>query len=1190
MRIIIDIQSLQTDSKYRGIGNYSLALVKKLLEVNKKHEIMLLANYNSDEDLTFIHNEFDGLFNLNNLKVFQCLENTKEILASNLPDIIISEKIRAHFIDSLNPDFVLVMSLFEGCAQNFVCSISEKLNYKVGVIGYDLIPLIDESKYLGDPRIKAWFYRKIESLKNADYIFSISESSKAEFERYLSVPIEKLFNISSACDDTYHEVTDNAQKAVSDFPIARKYILYSGACDERKNLHGLLSAYSQLPEGISNKYQIVLVGRYDEDGKRALTTLATNLNLNDDALVYTGFISNQALKALYHECRVFVFPSFHEGFGLPVLEAMTCGAPTICSNTSSLPEVIGLEEAMFDPKNINDIQSTLFKALEDEVFRDVLINNANDRAKLFSWASSANKLLDFLDKNVKPQTEYSSYSEKYDFFINDLADAINEHSIDDSVVKKIAKCIAANQLQLSNEIPKEKLTWKIEGPFDSSYSLALLNRETARALKAIGQSVSLFSTEGPGDFQPSSAYLELHPDINEMYQDGLHASRHHDVVTRNLYPPRVTEMSGDVNILHHYAWEESGFPRDWVHNFNVELNGITCLSDHVLKIMIDNGVSLPLYTSGCGVDHWDRIDTVSYPAIGKSFKFLHVSSCFPRKGVDILLEAYGNVFTADDDVSLIIKTFDNPHNNIQDLVNSCQAKQNNFPHVVIIMDDLLDGELKSLYEQCNALVAPSKAEGFGLPMAEATLSGLPVITTGWGGQLDFCNSDNSWLVDYTFELADTHLNIYDSVWAKPCAEDLSNKIKDVFHCEKHEIDKKVKKAQSLLKESFTWESVAINLVNQTNFIIKSPVAKPLKIAWVSTWNEKCGIATYSEHLIEQNKTDKIYILAPKNAEINHKDSVNVSRCWNLDNQDNLEELYQKIISLSVDAVIIQMNFYFFDYEALTRFVSELKVVGITVTLTLHSTVSPEKTKDLSNLKHGLDLLDRVIVHTPADLNRLKNIGVINNTLLLPHGVLDKKAAAIDWRFKGKQCIASYGFALPHKGIEELIEAFKKISNKRDDLILLLMNAEHPDKTSAEFILKVKKQIINLNIDNKVYFKTDFLPDEDSLGYLSHADIIAMPYQNTGESSSGAVKMAIASGSRVIVTPLTIFEDVNGAVEYFDGNKVSDIIHGLEKLLDKKYSKSIDEIQDWRREHSYNVISHRLFNVIKSLKINCKRFD
>ena len=302
--------------------------------------------------------------------------------------------------------------------------------------------------------------------------------------------------------------------------------------------------------------------------------------------------------------------------------------------------------------------------------------------------------------------------------------------------------------------------------------MALLNRETARALDKLGYNVSLFSTEGPGDFAPNPYYLGMHSDLASYYEKSQEQDQSDcDIVSRILYPPRVTDMRGKINALHHYAWEESGFPQDWVKEFNENLTMMTCLSRHVEKIMIDNGVTVPLVTSGCGVDHWERIECdQDFSISANTFRFLHVSSCFPRKGAELMLDAYGRCFTARDDVSLIIKTFENPHNQIEQYLRQLKKDCPEFPHVELIMADLSEGQLKRLYELCDVLVGPSFGEGFGLPFAEAMLSGLPVITTNWGGQLDFCNDGNSWLVDYDFDWADTHFEIWSSVWARPKIE------------------------------------------------------------------------------------------------------------------------------------------------------------------------------------------------------------------------------------------------------------------------------------------------------------------------------------------------------------------------------------------------------------------------------------
>jgi hypothetical protein len=115
------------------------------------------------------------------------------------------------------------------------------------------------------------------------------------------------------------------------------------------------------------------------------------------------------------------------------------------------------------------------------------------------------------------------------------------------------------------------------------------------------------------------------------------------------------------------------------------VQGITVMSCHVAKLLIDSGVHVPIAVTGLGVDHWERIvPDPDFRLQAKSFRFLHVSSCFPRKGVKAMLHAYAQAFRAHDDVTLIIKTFENPHNDIHQWLQDAQAGDATFPDVQIL--------------------------------------------------------------------------------------------------------------------------------------------------------------------------------------------------------------------------------------------------------------------------------------------------------------------------------------------------------------------------------------------------------------------------------------------------------------------------------------------------------------------------
>ena len=125
--------------------------------------------------------------------------------------------------------------------------------------------------------------------------------------------------------------------------------------------------------------------------REALLQKAQEYGLKESELLLLGRVSDKDLCALYNLCELFVFPSLEEGFGLPVLEAMRCGAAVICSNTTSLPEVIGLPEAMFDPQEPQSIAAKMIQALMDKGFRQQLLENGASRQALFSWDISARR-------------------------------------------------------------------------------------------------------------------------------------------------------------------------------------------------------------------------------------------------------------------------------------------------------------------------------------------------------------------------------------------------------------------------------------------------------------------------------------------------------------------------------------------------------------------------------------------------------------------------------------------------------------------------------------------------------------------------------------------------------------------------------------------------------------------------------
>jgi glycosyltransferase involved in cell wall biosynthesis len=177
--------------------------------------------------------------------------------------------------------------------------------------------------------------------------------------------------------------------------------MFSGGDSPQKNIEGLIKAYAALPDAVRKEQQLAIICPVRGEGKNHLRRLAVDLGLAEQDIVFTGHVSDEMLIAAYNFCSVFVFPSWHEGFGLPVLEAMSCGAPVLASRAASLPEVVGWDGALFDPHGTEELTSLLLKVLDDPGFREKLLENGANQACQFSWEKSADRSWEAFEKALE---------------------------------------------------------------------------------------------------------------------------------------------------------------------------------------------------------------------------------------------------------------------------------------------------------------------------------------------------------------------------------------------------------------------------------------------------------------------------------------------------------------------------------------------------------------------------------------------------------------------------------------------------------------------------------------------------------------------------------------------------------------------------------------------------------------------
>lgn len=232
-----------------------------------------------------------------------------------------------------------------------------------------------------------------EVAQKADCLIADSEATKLDVVKHLNVAEEKVKVIYLGVDDKFKPINDSAllEKVRAHYRLPRKFILYVGTIEPRKNIQGLIKAYARLCEEDAFYHDLVIAGwmGWKSEG---LTDLIKGLGI-EHRLHFTGYIDENDLPALYNLTDLFAFPSFFEGFGLPVLEAMACGVPVVTSNVSSLPEVAGDAAVLVNPHSVDEIAGGMNRLLTDNDLRKSCSEKGIARSRLFTWEKCARETL-----------------------------------------------------------------------------------------------------------------------------------------------------------------------------------------------------------------------------------------------------------------------------------------------------------------------------------------------------------------------------------------------------------------------------------------------------------------------------------------------------------------------------------------------------------------------------------------------------------------------------------------------------------------------------------------------------------------------------------------------------------------------------------------------------------------------------
>jgi glycosyltransferase involved in cell wall biosynthesis len=239
-----------------------------------------------------------------------------------------------------------------------------------------------------------------ETAKRVDIILAVSGNTKEDIVRFLDVPEEKVKVIYLGISRGFHPVSDTGMldSVRKRYNLPERFILYVGAIQPRKNITGLIKAYHRLCTKEKLDHLLVIGGPLGWKS-RDMFRLIKECGISK-RIIFTGYIEEADLPAIYSLADVFVFPSFYEGFGLPVVEAMACGVPVVTSNVSSLPEVTGDAAFLVNPYSTDDLAQGIRQVFSDNDLRQNLIKKGLERVKLFTWERCAREILKVFEELV----------------------------------------------------------------------------------------------------------------------------------------------------------------------------------------------------------------------------------------------------------------------------------------------------------------------------------------------------------------------------------------------------------------------------------------------------------------------------------------------------------------------------------------------------------------------------------------------------------------------------------------------------------------------------------------------------------------------------------------------------------------------------------------------------------------------
>ncbi len=1009
---------------------------------------------------------------------------------------------------------------------------------------------LQQASKLGRAQLRQW--RDLVVAAVADSAYNGLELRKLGFASVTEATL--LFDIDALLRRGAAKPDDGEANDAANRPFT---VLFVGRMVASKGQAELVDAFAAFAAAFVREHaslpRLILAGSHGGAGDPALVEVLARIALHglQAQIVVTGKVSDDALFAWYRAADLYVSLSRHEGFGVPLVEAIAHGVPVLALAAAAVPYTVGSAATL-----VHDTEPCLVASAMLDLARDRSRPQPSARAEaLAPW--------------------------RWERHWPVLGQALTQAGAAPPPSRVTRLLVEAGQ------------HFVVTGHVNGSYSLAVVNRLMALSLEQRQPgTVRLLPVEG----QP--ALLDDVP-MTQRRALACLAGRAPSatgpvVAISQHYPLLVPDVAADASLALLF-WEETLLPDDVVASLNSNFDGVLAPCASVARALADSGVRVPIRQVGFAPE------LQRYEAVGAArarqgrqgaaggTNFLHVSSCFARKGVDLLLTAWAAAFRDTDKVRLVIKGFPNQHNDVTNRIAALRKADPGMAEVVFINRDLTPDALVALYEDADVMVLPSRGEGFNIPAAEALSAGLKLIVTGFGGHMDFCTDPTVAarvrLLDYRLVRARSHVASRHALWAEPDGDDLTRALLEAAGQRRPQAVLPARPVGAPVSTATEW---AARISSASASILLESQRSPKRVAWVSPWQVACGVAEYSSHLLAAlpAETRPLVLCDERPA---RDDDIGGPRlrsraAFRVGDSSSAPQLANAIAVADPDVLVIQHQPGLLPWQGLADLLETSVLRRRCVVITLHNTrslltVEPELRTRVAGC---LAATRRVLVHAIDDLAVLQDLGV-TNAAWLPHGTTPGPAPHPTRAIGDAPVIGTTGFFLAHKGISNLIEAAALLRVDWPGLRLRLVCARYPDPISDREIERCQALARTLDIEDAIEWHWAFLPNDRRLDLLSGCDLVVMPYEPTQESASGAVRQAIASGAATLVSNLPIFEDLGDAVERLRSTSPAVMATHIQALLQAPRRRSMLQSrgQMWLADHDWSRIAGRLDGMLEA---------